>query len=231
MVGLSSAGTTPPRPPAATHNSPALRPSPAKPGGSGLGLPLGDRVFGSSWGSMGSGVGVGNANAASSAADATGLGGEGDTSAGGLWGTLGMDVGGTVPPSGQAIWGSSSLLDSALSGGVGAGGDSMSLLLAPSTGSAVQATVDTPSMSTFASPLDLSPWGGGGGGRGVGGVGATAGDEFAGSLSSSLGDLQLGVSENKMVRSKSGGQQQQQQRDLFGAGTSSGDSTGGLSWG
>lgn len=176
---------------------------------------------------------MGNPNTASSAAD---VGGEVDTSAGGLWGTLGMDVGGTVPPSGQAIWGSSSLLDSALSGGVGAGGgDSMSLLLAPSTASAVQSTVDTPSMSSFASPLDLSPWDvGGGGGRGVGGgAAAVAGDDFAGSLSSSLGELQLDVPANKNGRSKSDErqqQQEQQQRGLFGAGAGSAGSTGGLSW-
>ncbi|CAN0589826.1 unnamed protein product, partial [Ectocarpus sp. 12 AP-2014] len=195
-TAAARAGQTPPRPPAAASgSSPGLRPSPGKGGGvgPGLGLPLADVAFGSSWGSMGGGGGV--KNASSDAADDGGGGGGSN-----LWGSLGIDVGGAgVPPSGQAIWGSSSLLDSVGGDGAGAGsgsggggaiaGDGLSLLLGPSNGSTVQAPADATSLPPFSSssPLDLASWGVGG----RGGAGALAGDEFVGGLASSLSGLSM----------------------------------------
>ncbi|CAM9276296.1 unnamed protein product [Hapterophycus canaliculatus] len=234
----ASAAATPPRPPAtAIGSSPVLRSPPGKAGGRGvgpgLGLPLPDVAFGSSWGSMGGGGGGAGNAASSSAADATEDGGGGGGGGGGssnVWGSLGIDVGGAgVPASGQAIWGGSSLLDSVAGGGGGgssaSAGDGVSLLLAPSTGSAVQAPGDAASLPSFSSssPLDLSSWGvGGGGGSGAGrqggGGAALADDEFVGGLASSLPGLSIG--------GKAGEHSEQQQR---GAGF--GSSNGLSSWG
>lgn len=220
-----AAGPTPPRPlPAvASGSSPGLRSSPVKGAGGGagsLGLPLADGVFGPSWGGI-SGVGAGTNNGTSSGADASDDGG----SSSNLWGSLGIDVGGTgVPASGQAIWGSSSLLDSVGGGGGGGGGgasagDGVSLLLAPSTGSAVQAPVDATSLPSFnsSSALDLSSWDVGGGG--VRGAGADALAGNVGGLSSSLSGLSMDDSANNLVGGKVGDQSQQQQRGRFGSET------------
>ncbi|CAM9419326.1 unnamed protein product [Pylaiella littoralis] len=234
-VGRSgAAGATPPRPPpaAALGSSPALlRSSPTKGAGGGaggsLGLPLADGVFGPSWGGMG-GVGGSANKGASSRADASEDGG--GSSSSNLWGSLGIDVGGAgVPASGQAIWGSSSLLDSVGGGGGGgsSAGDGVSLLLAPSTGSAVQAPVDAASLPSFSSssPLDLSSWDvvGGGGGGGVRGAsaGALAGD--VGGLPSPLSGLSMDGSASKLVGGKVG---DQPQRRGFGSAAS-----GLSSWG
>ena len=168
-------------------------------------------------------VGAGIAKASSSATD-----GDSEASRGSLWGSLGMDTGASaVPASGQAIWGSGSLLDSSLSVGGGVeGGDSLALLLAPSMGATVKSQAEAASIS-FSTPLALSSWGIDGG-RNT--SGAAAADEFAGGLSASLGGLQLDDADTELaVGGKSG---HQQQRNIFVAKSNGATGTGGeLSWG
>ncbi|CAM9580865.1 unnamed protein product [Ectocarpus fasciculatus] len=235
-TAAARAGQTPPRPPvAASGSSPGLRPSPGKGGGvgAGLGLPLADVAFGSSWGSMGGGGGGGVKNTSSDAADDGGGGGGGGSN---LWGSLGIDVGGAgVPASGQAIWGSSSLLDSVGGDGGGSGGggaiagDGLSLLLGPSNGSTVQAPVDATSLPPFSSssPLDLASWGVGG----RAGAGALAGDEFVGGLASSLSGLSMDDSASGVLGGKAGEQPQQQQQQQQQRGGGFGSASSLSSWG
>lgn len=237
LAAQAAAGATPPRLPATVgSSSPVLRSSPRNPGGGGggLGLQLGDGVFGTSWGSMGSGVMGNNGSTSASAVDSLGLGGETDAKGNGgtsssLWGSLGMDMGvAAVPASGQAIWGSSPLLGPARPSG-DVGGDGLSLLLTSSGQQASGVDVNT-SMSSFSSPLDLSSWGVGSSSGGQG-VGAASGNDFAGGLASTLGGLQLDEPDN--VPSGKAGQKQQQQQPggLFGARGDAAGSSSGLSWG
>ena len=99
----------------------------------------------------------------------------------------------------------------------------MSLLLAPSTGSAVQAPVDAASLPPFSStaPLDLSSWGVGDGVRG-GGAGTLTGDG-GGGIASSLSGLSLDDAANSIIGGKAG--EQHQQQGAFGS------ASGLSSWG
>lgn len=184
--------------------------------------------------------GVGKAGATSATDAVAGLTGDEDSSGGSLWGGVGLGVSGgsrtgTVPPSGQAIWGSSSLLDSALSVGTGAGSGSSdgalsSLLLPPASSTSA---VDSSTLP-FPSALDLS-WDvsdaltRGNSGNGAGASVELGGDDFAGSLGASLGGLQLDEPDNMPLGSKAGQDLQPEPRDLFGA--TSTDTGAGLSWG
>lgn len=237
VTGGAMSEVTSPRPTLVASRSPGLRSSPESGGRGSLGLPLGGNAFGASWGVMGDvgtgAVGAGSAKMSSpSANSAARSNGEAKVGSSSLWGSLGMTTGASaVPPSGKAIWGTGPLLESSLSlGGDAKNGDSLSLLLAPATGSGEQAPADRASSAasiTFSSPLALSSWGVDSGAEAAG---AVAGDEFVSGLGVSLGGLRLDDADTDFAEGKAG--QQLPQRNLFGAKSNEAAGVEGeLSWG